>query len=131
MEYATFLARPRKLCNPVRQNKAEAYQRVEAILENGPFVVGTRAVHRAHFLYSLRWPQVGARITEMNGLGWTITSITLPEREWRDGIRTAYRLDGKPLSSARESQDWYVSKFGARPSTTTPRPDLPLFAGVR
>ena len=79
-----------------QQSKAE-YQRIEAILDEGPFVPGTHAVHRAYFLYGLRWSQAGARISGMNDLGWTITSLLLPESEWQSGVRTAYRLDSKPL----------------------------------
>jgi hypothetical protein len=82
------------------ESKIAAYQRVEAILEEGPFV-GTRVVHRAYFLYSLRWSQVGARIHEMNDAGWSIASVPLPESEWQSGIRTGYRLDSKPLRAAR------------------------------
>ena len=33
----------RSVIHPCPQSKAEAYQRVEAILESGPFVTGTRA----------------------------------------------------------------------------------------
>jgi len=33
---------------------AEAYQRIESILESGPFIPGTRAVHRAHPLQNER-----------------------------------------------------------------------------
>src|SRR5262249_53882764 len=87
-----------------RQSKTEAYQRIEVILEHGPFVTGTRAVHRAYFLYTLRWSQAGARISEMNDLGWKVSSILLPGRDWQSGVRTAYRLDSKPL---KPPDDWY------------------------
>jgi|SRR5215470_4579268 len=110
------------------QSKTEAYERVEAILESGPFVPGSRAVHRAHFLYALRWSQVGARISEMNDLGWQIAGVTLPERQWENGIRTAYRLDGKPLQSESPG-DWHEDQFrNPLPHATG---DLPLFASVR
>jgi len=114
------------------QSKDEAYQHIEEILESGPFVPGTRAVHRAHFLYGLRWSQVGARISEMNDLGWQIVGVTLPESQWQNGIRTAYRLDGKPLTlkPARERQHWCEAKCGPRP-TAKPQNlsaiNLPLF----
>jgi|SRR6516225_12016136 hypothetical protein len=110
------------------ETKADAYQRIEAILEEGPFVPGLgRAVHRGYFLYSLRWSRVGARISEMNDLGWSITSVFLPESEWQNGIRTAYRLDSRPL---QPKQDWYLARYGPRPKTQEPTStDLPLFAG--
>lgn len=109
-------------------SKAEAYQRIEAILERGPFVHGTRAVHRAHFLYALRWSQAGARISEMNDLGWQIASVTLPESQWQNGIRTAYRLDSKllELKPLAESADWYERQAGKPGPRETD--DLPLFA---
>jgi len=112
------------------QRKAEVYQRIEAILETGPFLCGTRAVHRAHFLYTLRWSQAGARISEMNDLGWQIASLTLPEWQWQNGIRTAYRLDSKPLPS---SNDWYEREHGPRPSDKSKQDEivLPLFEGQR
>jgi hypothetical protein len=107
--------------------KADAYQRIEAILEKGPFVVGTHAVHRAFFLYELRWSQAGARIHEMNSLGWRITSITLPENDWQDGIRTAYRLDSKPLQSQepKPESDFMCRRREEREEAA------PLFAEVR
>jgi hypothetical protein len=40
----------------------------------------------------------------MNDLGWKISSITLPQSQWRNGIRTAYRLDSKPLQTEIGSQ---------------------------
>lgn len=116
------------------QSKAQAYQRVEAILESGPFVPGTRAVHRARFLYVLRWSQAGARISEMNDLGWQIASVTLPENQWQSGIRTAYRLDSKPLrwKPVRESGDYHEANDGphssAKPKESSSAIDLPLFA---
>jgi len=106
--------------------KAEAYQRIEAILDEGPFVPGTRAVHRAYFLYSLRWSQAGARISEMNDLGWTITSILLPEDEWQSGVKTAYRLDSKPL---RVEQPPIESDYMKR-RRLEQEEAAPLFAGV-
>ena len=38
----------------------------------------------------------------MNDLGWTITSVVLPEI-MASGVRTAYQLDSKPLSASRQS----------------------------
>jgi hypothetical protein len=70
--------------------KADAYQRIETILDEGPFVPGTRGVYRAYFLYALRWSQAGARISEMNDLSWTITSLLLTESDWQSNVRTAY-----------------------------------------
>jgi hypothetical protein len=111
------------------KTRADAYQRIEAILDEGPFVAGTRAVHRAYFLYSLRWSQAGARISEMNDLGWTITGVLLPESEWQSGVRTGYRLDGKPLSL---SEDWYERQTGKpRPAPAKPLDNLPLFVGAK
>jgi hypothetical protein len=82
------------------ETKADAYKRIEAILEKA----GATGVHRAHFVFDLRWSQAGARISEMNDLGWKISSIALPENQWRDGVRTAYRLDSKPLQAEFHSQ---------------------------
>src|SRR5438552_16362395 len=104
------------------QSKAEAYKRIEAILEKA----GAVGVHRAHFLYALFWSQHSARITEMNGLGWVIESVDLPKSQWVHGIRTKYVLRSKPLEVA-PGEDWYVRQTGhARPQD--PRPDYgPLF----
>jgi hypothetical protein len=33
------------------KTKADTYQRIEAILDEGPFVPGTSAVHRAYFRF--------------------------------------------------------------------------------
>lgn len=117
-----------------KQSKAEAYQRVEAILEQGPFVPGTRAVHRGHFLYTLRWSQAGARISEMNDLGWKIASVNLPESKWDNGIRTAYRLDSKPLtvksvstSKSQSSKPSVQSDYERREREECDRA-MPLFA---
>lgn len=119
---------PRSVNQLPPQSNVEAYQRIEAILESGPFVCGTRAVHRAYFLYSLRWSQAGARICEMNKVGWQIVSITLSESEWKNGIRTAYRLDSKPLRP-QCSCDWYEGQQSRRRPTAAD--NLPLFAAVR
>ena len=93
------------------KSKTDTYQRIEAILEEGPFVPGTRVVHRAYFLYSMRWSQVGARIHGMNDAGWSIASVPLPESDWQSGIRTGYRLDSKPL---RPTQPTAESDFMRR-----------------
>jgi len=94
----------------------EVYQRIEKILESGPFVPGTsNLVHRAHFLYVLKWHQIAARIHSMNS-GWSIASVKLPKHLWRDGIETAYRLDSKPLEE-ESREDWFVHQTGKpRPS---------------
>jgi hypothetical protein len=92
-----------------RETRAEAYKRIEAILEKA----GTAGVHRAYFLYALRWSQSGARISEMNDLGWSIESVTLPKGEWAHGIRTKYILRSKPLEVA-PGEDWY-QKLKGRP----------------
>ena len=65
----------------------------------------------------------------MNDAGWTITSITLPESQWQNGIRTAYRLDSKPL---HPGDDWYEHLTGkTREQAAAPAgADLPLFARV-
>lgn len=106
------------------KTKADANQRSGAILDEGPFVHGRRTVHRAYF-YSLRWSQV----TEIKKLGWTIASITLSKPEWRNSVRTAYRLDSEPLQPI---QDMYEAKHGARPKPQGLSViDLPLFAGQR
>ena len=109
-----------------QQCKAEAYQRIEAILETGPFIPGIpRAVHGAHFVYTLKWAQARARISEMNDLGWVISSIELPKDQWRYGIRTGYRLDSKPLTlePPRVDSD-YMRRVRQEQSTA-----MPLFAG--
>lgn len=98
-----------------RESRAESYAEIEKILETGPFIPGMpRVFHRARLLYAPHWwSQCGARITEMNGSGWIITSVELPKNLWEHGIRTGYRLDSKPL---KPGQDWYVAKTGhARP----------------
>ena len=103
-----------------KESKPEAYKRIEMILERAephskyPCPRGT--VHRAFFLYELRWSQHSARITEMNDAGWTVTSIDLPKSQWVSGIRTAYRLDSKPLKTS-EGRDWYEREHGQRPSS--------------
>lgn len=101
------------------QSKVEAYQRIEAILGAGPFVSGTKAVHGAHFLYTLFWSQFRARINEMNDAGWLITSVDLPRSQWIRGVRTAYRLDSKPL---RPDGDWYEREHGPRPAHPWKKP---------
>ena len=108
------------------ESKAEVYQRIETILERGPFVTGTRAVHRTYFLYTLRWSQVAARICKMNKAGWQIVSVTLPESEWENGIRAAYRLDSKPLQpQAPKTKSDYMRR--ARQDRERA---MPLFARV-
>jgi hypothetical protein len=107
------------------EGKAEAYHRIEQLLEVGPFVPGTRAVHRGYFLYSLRWSQAGARISEMNHLGWTIASVLLPENEWQSGVRTAYRLDGKPLRTGQEPESKFMRRRCAEDAAA-----MPLCAGA-
>jgi hypothetical protein len=68
----------------------------------------------------------------MNDLGWTITSILLSKSEWQSGVRTAYRLDSKPL---KPREDWYDRQTGMpRPPAKPEESDAelgPLFAGVR
>lgn len=110
------------------ETKADANQRIETVLEEGPFVPGMgRAVHRGYFLCSLRWSQVGARISEMNDLGWSITSVFLPESEWQSGVRTAYRLDSRPLSTTRQvSESDYMRRRREEKEEAAP-----LFAGVK
>jgi len=95
----------------------EVYQRIEKILESGPFVPGTtKLVHRAHFLYALKMHQIAARLHEMNAIGWTISSVKLPRRLHQHGIETAYRLDSKPLKQD-SGEDWFVRQTGKpRPS---------------
>lgn len=93
-----------------RESRADAYKRIESILEKA----GSAGVHRSYFLYTLHWSQHGARITEMNDLGWVIESVPLPESQWVHGVRTKYVLRSKPLAPG---EDWYVQKTGhARPS---------------
>ena len=90
----------------------ETYQRIEKILESGPFIHGTsNLVHRAHFLYGLKWSQAGARIHEMNSAGWSIASVKLPRHLWQNGIETAYRLNSKPLEQD-SGEDWFVRQTG-------------------
>jgi hypothetical protein len=94
----------------------ESYKRVEEILDRGPFLDGTRIVHRAYFVRDLGWIQAGSRITEMNRLGWVISSIPLPKHLHRNGIETGYRLDSKLLEQA-SGEDWFVRQTGKpRPS---------------
>lgn len=92
---------------PQRESKADAYKRVEAILEKA----GPAGVHRAYFLYTLHWSQSGARISEMNDLGWVIVSVTLPKSQWQSGIRTKYVLRSKPLEVS-SGRDWYEDLKG-------------------
>jgi hypothetical protein len=76
------------------------------------------------------WSQASARISEMNDLGWQIASITLPKSRWRNGIRTAYRLDSKPLqiaSPVKEKRLSAESNYTQRVRADDARP-LPLFA---
>lgn len=90
-----------------RESRADTYKRIESILEKA----GAAGVHRAYFLYTLHWSQHGARITEMNGLGWVIESVNLPKSQWVRGIRTKYVLRSKPLEVA-PGEDWYVKLKG-------------------
>ena len=110
------------------ESKTDTYQCIEATLEEGPFIPGTRVVHRAYFLYWLRWSQVGARIHEMNDAGWSIASVPLPESEWQSGIRTGYRLDSKPLRAPQPpAESPYMLRVRQEAATA-----MPLFAeGVR
>jgi hypothetical protein len=118
---------PRRIKHFLSQDNRETYQRIEAILEEGPFVPGTHAVHRAYFLYGLRWSQVGARISEMNDLGWTVSSLMLPETEWQSGVRTAYRLDSKPLRPRQEpAESEYMRRMRQEQAAA-----VPLFSEVR
>ena len=89
--------------------KFDAYKRIEAILEKA----GPAGVHKAHFLYDLRWPQHHARICEMNKVGWNIESVHLPKSQWVSGIQTKYVLRSKPLEVA-PGQDWYEIRFGKK-----------------
>jgi hypothetical protein len=100
------------------QSKAEAYQRIEQILERAEPHIGypcpRGTVHRAWFLYEAHWSQIGARVSEMNDAGWTVTSVDLPKSQWVNAIKTAYRLDSKPL---KPGEDWYTIQTGQpRPS---------------
>jgi hypothetical protein len=116
-------------------DRSESYRRVERILEQA----GSNGVHRAYFLYNLRWSQAGARISEMNDLGWTIEAVHLPESRWINGIKTKYILRSKPLPTYQPSRadprqgslvhspDWDARETGQeRPSSA--HTDLgPLF----
>jgi len=92
------------------QSKAEAYQRIEQILERAEPHIGypcpRRTVHRAWFLYEAHWSQIGARVSEMNDAGWTVTSVDLPKSQWVNAIKTAYRLDSKPLKPRPSGHPW-------------------------
>jgi hypothetical protein len=103
------------------QSKAESYRRIEAVLENA----GSAGVHRAYFLYTLCWSQAGARISEMNDLGWVIESVSLPKSQWTRGIRTKYVLRSKPLEVA-PGEDWYEKLKGRKRVTAEPLPDFEL-----
>lgn len=108
------------------QSKAEAYQRIEAILEKA----GSAGVHRAYFLYDLFWSQIQARLNEMNRLGWNVESVSLPKSEWVHGIKTKYVLRSKPLEIA-PGQDWYeVLKRRPRGSEDSHVTAGPLFAEI-
>jgi hypothetical protein len=108
------------------ESRQDCYKRIESILENA----GAAGTHRAYFLYTLFWSQAGARINEMNHLGWNIESISLPKSEWVRGIRTKYVLRSKPLEVA-PGQDWYeVLKGRPRGSEDNHATAGPLFAGV-
>jgi hypothetical protein len=110
------------------KTKIDTYQRIEAILEEGPFVSGTRVVHRGYFLNDLRWSQAGSRISEMNDLGWKVASVLLPEDKWQGGIKTGYRLDNKPLRAAAP-KSLYESAF-MRQRRKEKSLAAPLFAEV-
>jgi hypothetical protein len=94
----------------------DSYKRVEEILDRGSFLDRTRIVHRAYFVRDLGWIQARSRVTEMNRLGWVISSIPLPKHLHRNGIETGYRLDSKPLEH-ESGEDWFVGQTGRlRPS---------------
>ncbi len=119
-------------CKPLKSTlqekvlaKAQAYQRIESILE----AAGADGVHGAYFVFALFWPQFRARIHEMNALGWRIQSVDLPKSAWVRGIRTKYVLLSKPLEVAPD-EDWYV-KLKGKPRPSADTSDLPLFAEVR
>lgn len=95
------------LSKPAGESRADAYKRIEAVLEKA----GPAGVHRAYFLYTLHWSQSGARISEMNDLGWLIESVTLPKSQWQAGIRTKYVLRSKPLEVGA-GKDWFVELKG-------------------
>jgi hypothetical protein len=105
-----------------KQSHFDSYKRIEAILEKA----GPAGVHRAYFLYDLKWSQHGARITEMNDLGWDIQPVRLPKSQWINGIKTKYVLRSKPLEVA-PGQDWYVRTTGQERPSSTPADLLPLF----
>src|SRR5437899_1083005 len=103
---------------------ADSYQRIESILEKA----GAAGVHRAYFLYTLCWSQAGARISEMNDLGWRIRSVHLPQSQWVKGVKTKYVLESKPLEVA-PGEDWY-EKLKGHPRISEKQEvavDLPLF----
>lgn len=100
----------------------DAYKRIEAILEKA----GPDGVHKAHFLYDLRWPQHHARICEMNDLGWNIESVHLPKSQWISGIQTKYVLRSKPLEVA-PGQDWYEIRFRKKRPGSSSAEIGPLF----
>ena len=99
------------------EDRLDAYHKIESILEKA----GAAGVHKGYFVYTLHWSQIAARITEMNQLGWRIRSETLPQKEWINGIRTQYHLDGKPLEVG-PGEDWYVKLKGKPRPGWQPRP---------
>jgi hypothetical protein len=100
-------------------SRFDTYKRIEAILERA----GPAGVHKAYFLYDLRWPQHQARICEMNKLGWNIESVHLPKSQWVSGIQTKYVLRSKPLEVA-PGQDWYERQTGQKRLGSLPEFEL-------
>ncbi len=105
--------------------RQDSYKRIESILEKA----GAPGVHRAHFLYDLFWSQAGARINEMNHLGWDIQSVPLPKSEWVRGIKTKYVLRSKPLEAPPGLDRYEVLKGKPRGSEDNSASPGPLFGG--
>ncbi len=105
----------------VAESRQDSYKGIESILGNA----GAAGVHRAYFLYTLFWSQAGARINEMNRLGWDIQSVPVPKSEWVRGIKTKYVLRSKPLEVS-PSEDWFQKLKGRPRPSAEPLPDFEL-----
>ena len=90
---------------------------------------GPGGVSRESLIFEYRWTQCGARIDELQDMGYTIRHDSRHGERFVRYVLESEPLELKPLPSV---SDWYAEKFGARPTTTTPEltADLPLFSGV-
>ena len=84
---------------------------------------GPRGVSKAYLIFEKRFTQCGARVFELQQMGYAIRS------EQRDGERfVTYILEGEPLQlkPLPPGADWYTRQTG-KPRPTEPAPG-PLFS---